>query len=511
MAWSTTTWLETQHQLGKDRDRVGALSYLIEAGYVPLEWQQRFLLHQVEHPALRTQGLAVCGLGAGKTDLGVWLIVLLAMCNPGMRGLVTSPTYDLLEHEIRERLSEAFDMMARARLPLVRRYHKTAMMFELWSGGSIFLRSLSKIHNLRGRQFAYAWPDEIESTVNPGLVWDVLSGRVRQRGAYMRQLFATSTPRGLRGTIELFIQSRQRARAAEARIIDGVECIRVRVRGRDVWVPRAEVIRSWFTVRATSEDNPHLDDDYFAAMSGYSKRRWDEEVLALILQPETAVWPEFDSRVHGLDFPRPWVKRSDGQLVGNPKWNPQIPVDLTYDAGDSFPHALWIAELSGGRSLIVDEYCEDGQPLGKIHDEIIKRQQFCRRSPDHVVGDRAVPSELGWLMETFQRAIPHKMIRRVEQDVLTGIEVVRERISPMRGDPKLLVARHLIDDADRVRRGIWNCVRKYRYLQHADGTLDARPYKDNVHDHGCDALRMHQVARYGHDAMPRFYSIGRNW
>jgi hypothetical protein len=497
--------------MGKARDRIGALNYLAEAGYAPLPWQQRFHLAGTTDARLRAQKLAVCGLGSGKTEAGIWEGVMLALLNPGCRGVVTAPTYDLLEYEIRQRWSEAMEQMAEAGLPLSKRWHQTAMYDELWCGGRVFFRSLSKVHNLRGRQFAWAWMDEIESTINPTLVWDVLSGRVRQAGSNVREAFGTSTPRGLRGTIELFVQNRQKAKAAETFDVNGVAHIRQRVRGRDVLVPRDQALKSWFTIRATSEDNPYLGDDYFAAMTGYSKRRWEEEVEAKILQPETAVWPEFDTRVHGIDFPRPWVMGRDGRMQANPKWNATIPVDLTYDAGDSYPHALWIAELSSNVSVIVDEYCEDGKPLGVVHDAIVQRQQFCRRGPDHIVGDRAVPSELGWLMDTFPRAVPHKMVRRVEQDVLTGIEVVRERASPMRGEPKLLIANHLIDDAERSRRGIWNCVKRYRFRQNADGTLQSSPWKDGVYDHGCDALRMHQVARYGRDTLPRFYSIGRTW
>ncbi len=39
-------------------------------------------------------------------------------------------------------------------------------------------------------------------------------------------------------------------------------------------------------------------------------------------------------------------------------------------------------------------------------------------------------------------------------------------------------------------------MQNYRYKQDMFGVITAIPHKDNVYDHGADALRMHQVAVY---------------
>ena len=508
-AWSKESWLETRLRLAQTRDRAGALSYLVEGGYISLDWQLRAHLHDVPHPSLRTQKLAICGLGAGKTDFGVAECASLGMLNPRCPGLITAPTFDLLKNETIERWRLLMDDMARAKLPLSKRYHKTDKMDEWWDGTKVFFRSMENVRAQRGRQYAWCWPDEIEALVDPGAAWSILSGRVRHKNAKVREMLATSTPRGMRGTVEMFVRSRAKARAAPTvQVVDGVEWIEVKVRRKPVLVPRSMALGAWYTIRATSEDNPFLDDDYFTALEGYSERRYREEVLAEILQPESLVWPEWDARVHGIDWPRPWIKTGN-KIVPNPKFDRTLEWDLAYDTGDQYPHALFIQRHLDGRCIIVDEYCEDGRSLTQNHDEIVWRAKMMGRQPSYVVGDRAVPEELGWMAETFPNAVPKKMVRRVEQDILTGVELVRDRISPYKGEPLILVAKHLIENPGH--RGFWKCMKGYRHAQHADGTLDPRPYKDNRNDHAADAIRMHQVALFGEGARARIFSMPRAW
>lgn len=506
--WSSTPWLETRHRLGRTRDRKGALSYLIQAGYAPLAWQRR--AHLMESgPTRRAHKLAVCGLGAGKTEWGVHEAILLALINPGANGLICAPTYDLLNEDIVPRFLEVCDRMAKAGTPILRRYHKTRAYAELWCGAKIYFRSLQNVHNLRGREFGWAWVDEIETLINPGLVWDVISGRVRSK-CYVREVLATSTPRGLRGVVELFVQARHRIRGAESVDVDGVDCVRLKEGRVEVLVPRAEALRSWLTVRATSEDNPHLPEDYLDGIRAtYSKRRWDEEVLALILKPETAVWPEVDGELHVISWPGPGEKGFDATL----------PYDLAYDYGGMYPAVLWIQRWPDNTCVVIDEFCEDGWSLSRVHEEIVRRCNALGKQPEHVIGDRAMPAELGWLMETFPKATAHKMRTRHSQDVLTGVELVRDRLDPISGLPKLLFAKRLAkrncSDPKSTskappKRGVWNSVREYRFKLRSDGTLSPEPYKDNVYDHMCDCVRYHQVALFGEDAteistIPRRY------
>lgn len=510
--WSATKWLETRHELGRNRDRLGALAYQIEAGATPFDWQTRFIEAGVSHPALFARKLAIGGLGAGKSDLGILESGNLTILNPGplVKGMATAPTNDLLKQEIQPRLEQWFENMARAKLPLLKKPHRTQMRYELWCGANFFLRSLERYENYRGWQLAHWWGDEIETLINPLRVWLVMSNRVRKVG-YVREAFGTSTMRGDRGCVLHFRQQRAKARGMLTAHVDdaGVEYIRRKSRDREILIPRDELLASHYTIKATSKDNPTLGDDYLLSLENMSERRYREEVLAELLPPESSVWPEFTEARHVIDWPAPWVVRPNGELAPNPAFDNRHPVDLAFDTGDNYPHALFIQRMPGGLCIVVGEYCEDGGSIGKTHDAIIRRQLCCRRAPDNIVGDRAVPDELGWMMQQWPNAAPHKMVKRVEQDVLTGVEVVRDRASPIFGDPMIQFARHLT--VSPPRRGIWNCVRNYRYQVSSDGSYHPRPHKDNVHDHGADALRMHQVALFGGDGKPRFYSINRKW
>jgi hypothetical protein len=46
------------------------------------------------------------------------------------------------------------------------------------------------------------------------------------------------------------------------------------------------------------------------------------------------------------------------------------------------------------------------------------------------------------------------------------------------------------------RRGIVRCMRNYSYATTATGEVTPHPKKDNVHDHGADALRMWAVMHF---------------
>lgn len=508
--WSPTRWLETRHELGRTRDRLGALAYQVEAGATPFEWQLRAHAAGVEHPALRQHKLIVGGYGGGKSEFGMGEIGNMAIMNPGpgLKHMIAGPTNDFLKQEIQPRWESWLELMALAKLPLLKKIHRTQMRYELWDGSSVYLRSLERFNNYRGWQLTSLLIEEIEQLINPMRVWTVLTARVRQPKAYVREAVAVTTPRGHRGTIAHFIRERAKARGLPTAGYDerGRELVLKRIRERDVLIPRDELIASHYTYRATSHDNPTLGDDYLLSFEGMSERRYREEVLAEILAPESAVWPEIGER-NVIDWPAPWLKRGN-QLVPNPAFDPRLELCLSFDTGDNYPHALW-AQRRGEDLIFVDEYCEDGGNITRTHEAMIERTKLCRRAPDHIVGDRAVPEELGWMMTTWPRAEPHKMVRRVEQDVLTGVEVVRDRASPIFGSPRILFARHLT--ISPPRRGIWNCVRNYRYQVASDGSYHPRPHKDNVHDHGADALRMLVVALFGTDARPRFYSVARQW
>lgn len=454
--------------MGRSRDRASALAILEQAGYEPFPWQERF--HLADGPADgQTHKNAVCGLAAGKTKAGACEALILAILNPGINGIVCAPTYDQLQGAILPHFDALFAALAAAGTPLLRKFHRTAMYFELWCGARIYLRSAGKIDNIRGFEFGWGWVDESEAIPNIEEVWDVILGRIRIR-CNVRQLFASSTPRGLRGVVLMFVRARQEIAASGGGPAE---------------------LREWYTIRATSYDNPTVPPGWAEAKrKTYGNRRFREEVLAEVLKPQTAVWPEIEEARHVIEW-----GFFDARIRKHLPFDPRLPYDLAYDAGDSFPHVLWIQRTNDGTCIVFDEYCEDGDPPSKLHALIEARCEALGRAPENAVLDRARTDEIRWARRAFPSTHVLKCDTWAEQSVQSGIRSVSDRLDPVVGRPRILFAKHLVPS--RSRRGIWNCVREYKYKRRADGTISNDPWKDNIHDHGCDALRMHQVKLFG--------------
>ena len=349
------------------------------------------------------------------------------------------------------------------------------MRAELVDGGEIFFRSVSKVGNLLGFQFAWIHFDETETVANPELVWETLSGRCRQSAAF-RQMLGTSTPRGLRGVVGKFHTAREEYATDEER-----DTLR----------------RRYFFVRATTLENPHLPPDYIDSLRKmFGKAAWDQEVLAKILRPEAAVYSEFERSRHEFRATRPEFLRRMREVGAS--------YDLAYDFGPNYSHILWIARFAE-MDIVFDELCDDGITTDRLHDEVIKRCNALGRPPEWIVCDRAVKRERAWAQEAFPQSAVMIMDSRHEQSILEGVAIVKNQLDPVVGEPHLRFASYLWDKTPR--RGIVKCMALYVYAKQANGMLSRMPWKDNVHDHGVDALRMHQVKRHGDSY--RYLVVGR--
>jgi len=154
-----------------------------------------------------------------------------------------------------------------------------------------------------------------------------------------------------------------------------------------------------------------------------------------------------------------------------------------------------VARFAGDVSVVFDEICDDGLTLDRLHKLIHDKCLRLKRAPELIVCDRARVDEIRWAMQQFPASYVERMKARDEQLVAPGVEVVRNLLDPAIGDPKLLLCDYLWDKP--ARRGIVNCFANLRYPQRPDGTLMNQPLKDNIHDHGIDAVRMLLVKRFG--------------
>ena len=466
-------WLQLRQRLGDAQDRVGLLQLLCNASdYRPMPHQVRAHIAHGSH-ADTQQKLFLAGIGAGKTVWSMAEAVLLALANPGCIGAVTAPTYDQVVNVLLPEFTAITDALAAHGYPLVRKYVRSMAEAHLVCGGRILFRSFSKVDHLRGFSLAWAAMDESEVARNPEYIWDVLVGRLRSPKARMRQIHCTTTPQGLRGVPALFVEGRRRADSVE----DPAE--------------RAEALRRFWACRTSTHLNVHLPKGYIESLTEtYSKRQYEQEIEARILKPSTAVWPEFTKE----DHTRPWA------------FDPSLPYSISCDWGHQYPYVLWVQQAPDGAWIVFDEYCEDQIPRDHLRHQIQSRCKKLGRDPEHAVGDRAVREEMSWLSGAFPKTWTHRMRTRQEQSIMHGVEAVRSLLDPLRGAPMLYLTPKL--SASQQRRSLVNCLVNYRFKMRSDGGINpSEPLKDNVHDHGSDALRMFVVAvALGKE---RFYTLGK--
>ena len=436
------SWPEFRQRLANNRDRLRALQLIAAAiDYEPLPHQMR------SHFSGSRFKLICGGVGSGKTLWSCVETVLLSILNPGCSGAMVSPTYDAVQHVLLPEFMRIADALASMGTPILRRYHKSMARADLIGGGSIYFRSFSRVDSIRGWNLAFAAIDETEQSVgnSPTYIFEVIAGRLRDPKAKVYQLHCTTTPKGARGVPLLFHQRRQ----TDAR-------------------------KDWYTVRASSMSNTHLDPTFVESLKqGYSKRAFRQEILAEVLKPSNVCFPEFDRSRHCIPYAYDRTRE----------------YYISCDWGYNSPAVVWVQETPYGY-VVFDEFVEDEVPEGKLKQVIEDRCKKLGRPPSRCVGDRADKYMMRFLIEAFPRAYVQRMTSKDEQSVKAGLEVLRSFLDPVYQDePVLFVSQALAQDPPR--RGIVRSMENYRWKQNAEGLpLDGIPFKDQVTDHIMDAVRM---------------------
>lgn len=462
------TWDGLRDTLGQTRNRLGLLQLLGAAsGYEPLEHQLRMHLADAG-PGRTTNKLMLGGVGCGKTKWSSAESHSAILANPGTKSAILAPTYDQVLHVLLPEWEGMADAMAQNGYPLVRRFKHAIARADLVCGGWVFFRSFDRVDNIRGFNYGMVALDETEQVMRPGYVFRTLAGRIRDASANILQMHCTTTPRGYRGVVRMFVEQRQNADAIEDP------------------AARRQAKREWFAVRAKSTANTHLPSSFVDNLkASYSKREYEQEVEGKVLKPSTVVWPEFERAVHLLPY----------------RYDPSLPYGFSVDWGYHYPHVLFFQYRDDGAMVVFAEFCEDNVPPDKLKDWLKKACKQLDKPPEQISADRAEPRLNGWLYKAFPGAKVEVMVTKQEQRVTEGIELVRRKLDPLEGPPMLFFAEKLAQDPPR--RGIVRCLENYRFRQHKDDTVSDEPLKDNVHDHGADSLRYHVVA-YGDEARRAF-------
>ena len=132
----------------------------------------------------------VGGIGAGKTYAGSVRSIIRALSLPRSLGLIGAPTYTMLRDTTQRTF---FSLLPRE---AIRSYNRNEQHLTLCNGAEILFRSLDQPDRARGLNLAWAWLDE--APLCGYYAWQVLKGRLRQKG-HEPAAWATGTPHGKDG------------------------------------------------------------------------------------------------------------------------------------------------------------------------------------------------------------------------------------------------------------------------------------------------------------------------
>lgn len=435
----------------------------------PYDKQARF----IESRALFQLFLA--GVGAGKTHaLTRWAIMrALANSNPdrradtGQGALLGRTGVDLASVLLPSLEQGLHDLQAQTGIAWIADHNRGKGYYELINGARIWYRPYNRIAKIRGLTLTWCAADEIAySEANEDEIWTVLTGRLRGHGPRPGIAFATS-PNGYRGITKRFVDAQRRYH--EAAIT--ADAAGMREAGQ------------YYVVTATSLDNPYTPAHYREALLTMkrSARRYKQEVLGKVLKPLNAVFEVERSR-HIVEW--------DWQA--NLAATKQV---FCVDWGSGRHNvALHVQVEQSGRWVVCGELLDDESPRGRFADRVVSwiRERCPNGDPALIAADRACPTENNLLQRAFGRTPVMGAKSRSDQDITTGIEMIRDLLDPVTGVPELVFASNLsqLSPDGGTAPLLAGMLGGYRYLLDlATGEPGTQPHKDNIHDHAVDALR----------------------
>jgi len=409
----------------------------------------------------------IAGVGAGKTHALICWTLIRAIKNEGCVGALFGRT--MRDHE-RVLLRSLFNRLAEIKdacgQTLLADYSKGESKITLVNGSEIWALPFGQVDRLRGITLSFAGVDEVEfcQGANPEDVHTVLTGRMRGHGPTPGIAYCTS-PNGYRGVVRLFVDAQR----------NYLECKKKGdTEGMAKWA-------RFYTVTATSFNNPYNPDSYFQALKSMSAKRYQQEVLGHVLAPQNTVfslqnehfvpwrWQEHPNlpRVYGVDW-------GNGASA-----NVGVMIQVT-------PSGLWV---------VADELVCDDAPRGKFMDLLTKWvKSHGAADPDYFGVDRAIPTENGMLVRAFRNSRVRWLESKEEQSVNRGVEMMRDMLEPQEGPPRLVFSTSLTQTHTGLSAPIVPAMRGLAYLLDADGNPTPRIRYNTPFSHATDALRYAQQA-----------------
>lgn len=390
----------------------------------------------------RKEALFCAGVGIGKTTLLVECAVVLAMLNPGVRGLIASHVLNHVRTEIVPRIIRKLKEIG-----VFKEHNKTDRIIALKTGAEIQYGSADRPDTLDGKDVGWCLSDETRYW--PEESYTIFSAR-------RRNLQAAHPFEGYLTTPEMNWLY-------------------------DVFGEADDIL----LVRGSTWENRHnLQSDFFPKLRRrFSGERFDQYVRGQWLMMSGATFPSF--RTSG-----------PGAHIDDLHYLSHLPMHMGYDPGYNRPNLIFFQHLEycpqhamGDCIHIFDEISEDHIPTIKlapktanyIADKGWRRGiVYCdpaANSSNVTVGYSDVDVwsvhnfHLQWTTDPASRHIPN------------GIDAIRAKLKDANGDTSLYIDRQLYDK--KHERGIVKALQRTKYPEFKEG----RTNKDvPIEDRNKDAL-----------------------
>jgi len=435
----------------------------LEVGYSP------FGAQVTAHRAPEDTVFLAGGWGSGKT----WWLLAEALRNtirnPGLPGVLVSPTFPLQRRTLYRAIIDLFPEATRwpsgaagagdCLGPMVREWSARDRVLTMWNGAEWCFASAENPGSLEGATFAWGCMDE------PRLIrheaWRIFNSRIRDtRSTKLRRSVAGVPSMGW------------------------------------LWEEFGKPLPNRLLVKARTADNPHLPPRYIESLN------LSDKLARAYLEGDFVV-------LSGVVY---WTYDPSGPSVVDVLPDPSLATYGALDFGGRRPAFMVIQDVPGLGEVIVEEVCVS-DTLEQVHAnqcaELLRSYGLtlldCYCDPAGKARNAQTGlNSVGVYEQTFRAAgvLSGQLLyslNQIERHIPNGVEATRARFQDHTGARHLFVAKALTDTGRTSRYpagvlGVHGSLMSYRYPDKAVGNM---PRKTGEDDHFPDALRYYVVGRHG--------------
>lgn len=420
--------------------------------FEPLPAQEEFMFDIFYNEQCRFAWY-VGGFGSGKTYIGSQVAIRLGMMAPKGRGLVGRKTLVDLKATTMKTFFEVVDPR------LIHSFNRSENLMTLINGHEIYFWGLDDIEKLKSLEIGWFWFDEVDEISVE--VFKVAQGRLRNKKQPKRLGYITSNSEGKNWTYKLFVRGETG---------DGNKLT-------------PEQLNRYWLVRAPSNQNIHLPEDYLDTLNAYTGDMYKRYVLGSFDVFEGQIYPDFKPSVHVV---APFVIPQNWKKIRCMDWGENNPTTC-----------MWLAIDEEGNIWLYKEYYKRKE-FTPYHAAEIKRIN----GDDKIAYTVMDPSVVGRRGTTGKKIDAEYAeygirLRMGNNSVDAGIARMHKylfvdptRIHPItktKGSPRFFVfntCTHFLDEVEGYRR---------KKVTNVDEDPSEKPLKKD--DHTLDAVRYGIMSR----------------